>query len=42
MYIKQKQLENIKKDQEKNKVFVIYGPRRCGKNNFVKTFFGKC
>lgn len=38
MYIPQKQLENLKKVVQPNKVIVIYGPRRCGKTTLLNEF----
>lgn len=38
LYIPQKQLENVKKFVEPNKVVVVYGPRRCGKTTLFKKF----
>lgn len=38
MYIKQKQLENLKKTIFPNKVMVIYGPRRCGKTTLLNHY----
>lgn len=38
MYIKQKQLSNLSKWLKPGKVFVIYGPRRCGKTTLIKEF----
>ncbi len=38
MYILQKQLENLRKAIEPNKVVVIYGPRRVGKTTLLKKF----
>lgn len=38
MYIRQKQLDYLKKNLRKNKVFVIYGPRRCGKTTLIQHF----
>jgi len=38
MYIRQKQLDYLKKSLIKNKVFVLYGPRRCGKTTLIQHF----
>src|SRR3989339_981376 len=38
MYIRQKQLDNLKKWIKPGKVFVIYGPRRCGKTTLIQEF----
>jgi len=38
MYIPQKQLKNLRKSLVKNKVVVIYGPRRCGKTTLLQKF----
>jgi predicted AAA+ superfamily ATPase len=38
MYIKQAQLENLRKSLEPNKVVVLYGPRQCGKTTLLKKF----
>ncbi|MDP8212649.1 MAG: ATP-binding protein [Candidatus Zapsychrus exili] len=38
MYIKQKQLENIKNRIIPSKVFIIYGPRRCGKTTLLNKY----
>jgi len=38
MYILQKQLDNLKKTLQPNKVIVIYGPRRCGKTTLLNEF----
>ena len=38
MYIQQKQLDNLRKSLEPNKVAVIYGPRQCGKTTLLKKF----
>lgn len=42
MYIRQKQLENLKNGIKKNKVFVLYGPRRCGKTTLIQHFVEEC
>lgn len=38
MYIPQKQLENLTKMLQPNKVIVVYGPRRCGKTTLLNEF----
>jgi len=38
MYIRQIQLDAVKKNINKNKVLVVYGPRRCGKTTLLKKF----
>lgn len=38
MYIRQKQLDTLKKTIQTGKVFVIYGPRRCGKTTLIRHF----
>jgi len=38
MYIPRKQLENLTKILQPNKVVVIYGPRRCGKTTLLNEF----
>ena len=38
MYIPQKQLENLTKILQPNKVVVVYGPRRCGKTTLLNEF----
>ena len=38
MYIYQKQLENLTKILQPNKVIVVYGPRRCGKTTLLNEF----
>lgn len=38
MYIPQKQLENLSKILQPNKVVVVYGPRRCGKTTLLNEF----
>ena len=38
MYIPQKQLENLIKILQPNKVVVVYGPRRCGKTTLLNEF----
>lgn len=38
MYIPQKQLENLTKILQPNKVIVVYGPRRCGKTTLLNEF----
>ncbi|MBI4689942.1 MAG: ATP-binding protein [Nitrospirae bacterium] len=38
MYIPQKQLENLTKILQPNKVIVVYGPRRCGKTTLLGEF----
>lgn len=38
MYIRQKQLDSLKKRLQPGKVFVIYGPRRCGKTTLIQHF----
>ena len=38
IYIPQKQLENLQKLIQPQKVVIIYGPRRCGKTTLLKKF----
>lgn len=38
MYIRQKQLDYLLENIKKNKVFVVYGPRRCGKTTLIQHF----
>lgn len=38
MYIPQKQLDNLKRMLQPNKVIIIYGPRRCGKTTLLNQF----
>lgn len=41
MYIRQKQLDQLKKWLKPGKVFVIYGPRRCGKTTLIQHFLAE-
>lgn len=38
MYIEQAQLGNLNKNINKNKVLVVYGPRRCGKTTLLQKY----
>ncbi len=38
MYIKQKQLENLKKSVKPGLAVIVYGPRRCGKTTLLKHY----
>jgi len=42
MYIEQKQLKNLQKLLQPNKVIVVYGPRRCGKTTLLNHFVETC